>query len=140
MAAVTYARSRARRLGLDPRFHKEVDIHVHIPEGATPKDGPSAGITIATSLISALTGQPVDKRVAMTGEITLRGRVLAIGGLKQKAMAAHRAGIATFVAPKRNQKDLADVPARVQRDMKFVFVESMDQVLALALLPAAEET
>jgi ATP-dependent Lon protease len=111
----------------------KIDIHIHVPEGAIPKDGPSAGITIATALISALTEQPIRRDVAMTGEITLRGRVLPVGGLKEKAMCAHRAGIKTFLLPERNQKDMVDIPARVRRDMSFVFVELMDQVLEHAL-------
>jgi ATP-dependent Lon protease len=118
----------------------KLDIHIHIPEGAIPKDGPSAGITLATALVSALLGQPVRKDVAMTGELTLRGRVLPIGGLKEKAMSAHRAGIKTFVLPARNQKDMADIPSKVQRDMSFVFVDSMDQVLEQALLAPTDET
>jgi ATP-dependent Lon protease len=116
-----------------PDFDK-LDVHVHVPEGAIPKDGPSAGITIATALISALTESPIRRDVAMTGEITLRGRVLAIGGLKEKAMSAHRAGIKTFLLPKRNEKDMVDIPRKVQRDMSFVFVEQMGQVLEYALV------
>jgi len=105
-----------------------------VPAGAIPKDGPSAGITIATALISALVRQPVHKEVAMTGEITLRGRVLPVGGLKEKVLAAHRAGIKTFVMPKRNEKDMGDIPANVRRDVRFVYVQQMDEVLATALV------
>jgi ATP-dependent Lon protease len=138
-AALSYARSHLSALQSTSRpldFDK-IDIHIHVPEGAIPKDGPSAGITIATALISALTERPVRRDAAMTGEITLRGRVLAIGGLKEKAMSAHRAGIKTFLLPKRNQKDMVDIPSKVRRDMAFVFVESMDEVLDQALMPTA---
>jgi ATP-dependent Lon protease len=121
----------------EPIDFDKLDIHIHVPEGAIPKDGPSAGITLATALISALTGLAVRRDVAMTGEITLRGRVLAIGGLKEKAMCAHRAGIKEFLLPRRNQKDMVDIPTRVQRDMAFTFVDSMDQVLEHALLAPA---
>ena len=139
-AALSYARSY---IGDDPSGDEDtdfdkLDIHVHAPEGAIPKDGPSAGITIATAIISALLGQAVRRDVAMTGEITLRGRVLIIGGLKEKAMSAHRAGIKKFILPDRNRKDLVDIPAKVRRDMEFVFVESMEQVIEHALAPIAE--
>jgi ATP-dependent Lon protease len=131
-AAVSYARSRAKELGLDDKFHESLDVHIHIPAGAVPKDGPSAGITIATALISALTRRPVRRDVSMTGEITLRGRVLPIGGLKEKALAVHRAGLKTFIAPAKNRKDLPDVPRDVQRDLRIVFVDHMDEVLPVA--------
>jgi ATP-dependent Lon protease len=139
--ALSYARSYIQSIAQDEQtdFDK-LDIHVHAPEGSIPKDGPSAGITIATALISALLGQAVRRDVAMTGEITLRGRVLGIGGLKEKAMSAHRAGIKTFILPKRNRKDLTDIPGKVRRDISFVFVDSMNQVLECALVPMAEET
>jgi len=133
-AAVSYARSRAEALGIDPDFHAKHDIHIHVPAGAIPKDGPSAGVTIATSLISALSSTPVNKGVAMTGEITLRGRVLPIGGLKEKTLAAHRAGIRTIIAPAKNSPDLEELPPKIRRSMKFVLVESMDEVLATALV------
>lgn len=131
-AALSYTRTQARKLGLKVNFDK-LDIHIHVPEGAIPKDGPSAGITIATALISALTRRAVHKNVAMTGEITLRGRVLPIGGLRDKVLAAHRAGLRTMLVPKKNKKDLIDLPRKIQREMKFVYVERMDQVLPVAL-------
>ena len=132
-AAMSYIRSRSHQLGLERDFYRHMDIHIHVPEGAIPKDGPSAGITIATTLASALTGIPVRCDVAMTGEITLRGKVLPIGGLKEKLLAAHRAGIGTVVLPKDNQKDMADIPPHIQRDFQIHFVETMDEVLQIAL-------
>ena len=133
-AAVSFVRSRADYLGIDKNFHKELDLHIHIPEGAIPKDGPSAGITMCTSLVSALTRRPVRRDVAMTGEITLRGRVLPIGGLKEKMLAAHRGGIRKVIIPKENEKDLKDIPKVVTRQMKVVAVEHMDEVLGHALV------
>ena len=132
-AAMSYVRSRAHLLGLPRDFYRNLDIHVHVPEGAIPKDGPSAGITIATSICSALTNIPVKCTLAMTGEITVRGRVLAIGGLKEKLLAAHRQGIYELILPKDNEKDLPDIPEIVRNEMKFHFVTSMDEVLKLAL-------
>ena len=132
-AAISYVRSRAADLGLDPDFYQEVDIHVHFPEGAIPKDGPSAGVTMATALVSALCKIPVRHDVAMTGEITLRGRVLPIGGLKEKLLAARRAGIRTVLIPEENRKDIKDVPQQVRRSMKLVLVEHADEVLGHAL-------
>lgn len=133
-AGLSYIRSRAEDFEIEKEFIKNMDIHIHVPEGATPKDGPSAGITIATALISALTKTPVNKEVAMTGEITLRGRVLAIGGLKEKVLAAHRAGIKKVILPFENEKDLAEVPENVKRAMEFVLATNMDDVLPHALV------
>ena len=133
MAALTYARSRARMLGLSSDFHRSLDVHVHIPEGATPKDGPSAGITMAVALISALTGIPSPANVALTGEITLRGRVLAVGGIREKAVAALRSGIETMVLPAANVPELELLPQEVRDGLRFVPVRDMDQVLAAAL-------
>ncbi|MCF8563531.1 endopeptidase La [Alicyclobacillus tolerans] len=137
-AAMSFIRSRAAELHIDPGFTEKVDIHIHVPEGAIPKDGPSAGITMATALASALTNRPVSRYVAMTGEITLRGRVLPIGGLKEKTLAAHRAGIKTVLFPEANQKDLRDIPESVRNELRFVPVKHMDDVLAESLLPAAD--
>ena len=133
-AAVSYVRSRADRLNIDAKFHKKYDIHIHIPEGAIPKDGPSAGISMCTSLVSALSKRPVYRDLAMTGEITLRGRVLPIGGLKEKIIAAHRGGIIKVVIPKENEKDLKDIPKSISKQLEIILVEHMDEVLTHALI------
>ena len=133
-AALSYIRSRTDELSIDPDFYQNHDIHIHVPEGATPKDGPSAGITIATALVSSLTNRPVKKEVGMTGEITLRGRVLPIGGLKEKTLSAHRAGLTTIILPKDNEKDLEDIPKSVRETLTFISVSHLDQVLEHALM------
>ncbi|MDM5339285.1 endopeptidase La [Fictibacillus enclensis] len=133
-AALSYVRSRAIEFDIDPDFYEKTDIHIHVPEGATPKDGPSAGITIATALVSALSGKPVRKDVGMTGEITLRGRVLPIGGLKEKSLSAHRAGIQTVIMPKENEKDIDDIPESVRSSLAFIPVSHLDEVLKHALV------
>jgi len=134
-AALSYIRSRAERLGITPDFFENLDLHIHVPAGAVPKDGPSAGVTLATSLVSLLTGRVVRHDVAMTGEITLRGKVLAVGGIKEKVLGARRAGITTIILPKRNEKDLEDVPDSVRAEMQFIFVDTMDEVLEHAFEP-----
>jgi ATP-dependent Lon protease len=139
-AAMSWVRSKSEELGIPRDFNRRTDVHVHIPEGAIPKDGPSAGITLATALVSAIAQVQTRRDVAMTGEITLRGKVLPIGGVKEKILAAHRAGITTLILPKDNEKDLADVPKDVLDSMQVHLVESMDEVLRVALtgpLPAA---
>ncbi|HHY91147.1 MAG TPA: endopeptidase La, partial [Clostridiales bacterium] len=133
-AGISYIRSKSEELGISEDFYQQMDIHIHIPEGAIPKDGPSAGVTMATAVVSALTKIPVDKNVAMTGEITLRGRALPVGGIKEKVLAANRAGIKKVLLPKENEKDIEEIPENVRRKMKFVFVENMDQILEHALV------
>ncbi len=139
-AAVSYVRSRAENLAINPKFYRQNDIHIHIPEGAIPKDGPSAGISMCTSLVSALAKRPVRHDIAMTGEITLRGRVLAIGGIKEKILAAHRGGIKKVLVPKENEKNIKDIPAKVLKEIKIVFVEHMDEVLPHALILESGDT
>lgn len=138
-AALSYARANAKRLGIDSRRFEKEDIHIHVPEGGVPKDGPSAGITMAVALISALLGRPVRRNVAMTGEITLRGRVLPVGGIKEKVLGSYRAGLRTVMLPKKNERDLSDVAAQVRRKLSVLFVQHMDEVLENALLPAPEK-
>ena len=132
-AALSYVRTRAELYGADPDFYEKKDIHVHIPEGAIPKDGPSAGITMATSILSAVTRIPVRKDLAMTGEITLRGKVFPVGGIKEKLLAAYRAGITTLVLPRENEKDLDDLPEEIRNVMEFHLVDDVDEVLRIAL-------
>jgi ATP-dependent Lon protease len=132
-AAMSYVRSRAEEYGIEPGFNRRIDIHIHVPEGAIPKDGPSAGITMATALVSALSKVPVRRDVAMTGEITLRGEVTAIGGLKEKLLAAHRGGIKTVMIPEENVKDLQEIPENVKNRLEIVPVKWIDRVLEVAL-------
>jgi ATP-dependent Lon protease len=138
-AALSFLKSRSEELQINPEIYERVDIHIHIPEGAIPKDGPSAGVTIFTSLASAFTGRKVYRDVGMTGEITLRGRVLPVGGVREKLLAAHRAGLKTVIIPKRNLKDLVDVPKRARSELKIIPVEHIEQVLAVALAPEPQK-
>jgi ATP-dependent Lon protease len=132
-AAFTWTRSHYYELGLKPNFAENIDVHIHVPEGAVPKDGPSAGVAITTALVSALTGKPVKRHIGMTGEVTLRGRVMEIGGLKEKSIAGHRAGLTTIIAPKDNKKDMDDIPESVKKDIKFIFAEEVEDVLRVAV-------
>ncbi|MCA9972096.1 MAG: endopeptidase La, partial [Anaerolineales bacterium] len=136
-AALTYTRSQCEALGIDESLFEKHDIHIHIPEGAVPKDGPSAGVTLATALISAVTERPIRRDVAMTGELTLRGRVLPVGGIREKALAARRAGVTTFILPRQNETDLELIPKKLRQDLEFVLVSRMHEVVDAALLPKA---
>jgi ATP-dependent Lon protease len=138
-AALSWVRSESERIGIPASFFNGIDIHLHVPAGSIPKDGPSAGIAMATALASLLTGRPVKENLAMTGEITLRGRVLPIGGLKEKVLAAHRAGIRTVILPQRNEADLDEIPPDLRAEMRFVPVERVEEVLDEALQPRAVE-
>jgi ATP-dependent Lon protease len=137
-AALSFTRSRAAVYGVKDEKFENTDIHLHIPEGAVPKDGPSAGAAMATALISAYTGRAIRRDVGMTGEITLRGRILAVGGIREKALAARRAGIKTFIMPRKNENDLMDIPKKLRQDLDYVLVDRMEEVLEAALLPAAK--
>ena len=139
-AALTVVRSRADSLGIKPDFYEKYDVHIHVPEGATPKDGPSAGIGMVTSIVSSMTNISVRRDVAMTGEVTLTGQVLPIGGLKEKLLAAHRAGIKEVIIPKENEKDLVDMPKKIIDDIKITPVEYADQVLKVALTKELKKT
>jgi ATP-dependent Lon protease len=132
-AALSYVRSHALEIGLPEDFFDKTDIHMHIPSGAQPKDGPSAGVTMAMALVSLLTGRSIKKGVGMTGEITLRGQVLPVGGIKEKMLAAHRAGLKTIILPKRNELDISEIPEEIKKSLKFVFVETVNEVLENAI-------
>jgi len=132
-AALSYIRANADRLGIQPDFYEKFDIHIHVPEGAVPKEGPSAGITMFVALVSVLKGKPVRKDVAMTGEITLRGRVLPVGGIKEKVLGAYRANIKTIVLPKANEVDVEEIPEKVRKDIKIHFIENIEEALNIAL-------
>jgi ATP-dependent Lon protease len=134
-AAISFLKTRARQWAIDPQRFEKTDVHIHVPEGSIPKDGPSAGITIATALISAFTGRRVHREVGMTGEITLRGRVLPVGGVREKVLAAHRIGLKTVILPARNEKDLTEVPQKVRDELTIKLVSQMDEVLAVAIHP-----
>ena len=139
-AALSFVRSRALDFDLDPDFFEKSDIHLHVPTGSQPKDGPSAGVTMATALVSLISGRPVRPDIGMTGEITLRGQVLPVGGIKEKTLAAHRSGLKTVILPKRNEADLEDLPEEVRTDLKFIFVDTIDQVIDAALEATAKSS
>jgi ATP-dependent Lon protease len=139
-AALTYAATHADQLHIPPDRLGSIEVHVHVPAGAIPKDGPSAGVTMSTALVSAMSGRPVRRDVSMTGEITLRGRVLPIGGVKEKVLGAHRAGITNIILPKANEADIEDIPEEVRDQLTFHCVETLDDVFAIALMPANEES
>ena len=138
--AISYIRSKAEKLGIDKNFYQNVDIHIHIPEGAVPKDGPSAGITMATAIISAVSNQKVKNNIAMTGEITIRGRVLAIGGLKEKLLAAKRAGIFEVIVPKANEKNITELDENILENMHIIYAETMQDVLPHVFVQTKEDT
>ena len=139
MAGISYIRANVEKLNVDSEFYKDMDIHIHVPEGAIPKDGPSAGITITTAVVSALSKTPIDRELAMTGEITLRGRVLPVGGIKEKVLAANRMGVKKILLPFENNKDLEEIPEKVKKKIKFVLVKSMEEVLEQALVKKADK-
>lgn len=133
-AALTYVRSHAKEMGIDPKFFETEDIHLHVPAGATPKDGPSAGVTMTTALVSLLTDRPIRPDLGMTGEITLRGQIMPVGGIKEKMLAAHRAGLKTIILPKQNEADLDDIPQEIRNEMEFHPVERMEEVIKIAII------
>ena len=139
-AAFTWVRAHSEELGLQKDFYQGMDIHIHVPEGAVPKDGPSAGVTMTTALVSALTGKPVRQDVAMTGEVTLTGKVLPVGGIREKVLAAHRAGIHKVLLPKENERDLDEIPSSVQKEIEFVFLENVDDALKHALVKKVQKS
>jgi len=139
-AALSYVRSHATELGIDPSFLETKDLHIHVPAGAVPKDGPSAGVTIFTAIASLLTGRSVRADTAMTGEATLRGRVLPVGGIKEKVLAAHRAGLRRIILPQKNERDIEDIPEDTRKELTFILVDDMSEVLAAALVPLESES
>ena len=139
-AAKSFVRSKSLEYGIIPPLFEKKDFHIHVPEGATPKDGPSAGIGMVTSIVSSITNNPVDREIAMTGEVTVTGQVLPIGGLKEKLLAAHRAGIKHVIIPKDNEKDLVDIPQKIKDEIKFTAVETADEVLKIALTKELKPT